>query len=414
MSSRPRLVFASHYAPADLIAGAPIRTHRLLTGLSAEFETTLVTFEPRRSDGGRIAGPEPVERSPGWSIVTVPPPRRRSKRAAQLAGLASRGSYAWGRWQTPAYERALRDVVRRVRPDIVHFNDLGVALCGPVGTAVNVYGGQNVEHRVAQGAASVAAGARRVFAAVEAKKIRREETRVWRQMDLCLAVSELDAAAFRAGGARRVEVCLVGIDPVEPRPEPRRRPDEPLRLIFVGSNYHPNVHGLAWFIEHVLPAVQRAVPAILEVVGTKPDRAIEAPGVTYAGPVSSLDPHYDRAHVAIVPIFYGSGVRGKVVEAMAYGRPVVSTALGVEGLPVQPGEEYVHADGAEGFARALVGLAERIVDPADDIRTMLAAARLLAERHFWPTVVGDLVRLYRAAIEEPEREARANRRRVAG
>jgi polysaccharide biosynthesis protein PslH len=410
MPSRAPLLFASHQAPLELVAGAPIRTDRLLSGLSVEFDVTLVTFEPPPHDGHRARSSEIAARYPGVFLVTVPLPRRPSKRVAQVVGLASRRSYAWGRWQTRAYERAIRDVVRHVEPAIVHFNDLAVALPGPVGTAVNVYAGQNVEYRVAQGAASVGAGARRAFAALEAKKIRREESRVWRGMDLCLAVSELDAAAYRAGGARRVEVCPVGIDPVEPRLAPRRRPDEPLRLLFVGSNYHPNVHGLAWFVEHVLPTVQRTVPAILEVVGTKPARAVEAPGVIYAGPVPSLDPYYDRAHVAVVPIFYGSGVRGKVIEAMAYGRPVVSTALGVEGLPVKPGVHYVHGEDPAGFARALIGLAERLVGPADDVTTMLTTARGLAERHFWPTVVADLIRLYRQVIEEPAQASRARAR----
>jgi glycosyltransferase involved in cell wall biosynthesis len=412
MPSPLPLVFASHYVPLDLIAGAPIRTHRLLMGLSAEFDVTAVTFEPLERDG-RISYSQLAARYPGVSPVTVPGPRRRSKRAEQSLGLARRESYTWGRWHTQAYERVLRDVVRRVRPSIVHFNDLGVALSGPVDMGINVYAAHNVESRVARGAAAMTSGPRKLFAEVESRKIRREESRVWQQMDLCLGVSEIDAAAIRAGGAPRVNVCPVGTDAVEQHSTPRRGPDEPLRLIFVGSRYHPNEHGLAWFVEHVLPRVRSAVPAVLEVVGTKPRRAVEAPGVIYVGPVASLDPHYDRAHAAIVPIFYGSGVRGKVVEAMAYGRPVVSTALGVEGLPVQPGVHYVQADDRDGFARALIDLADRLTRPPNDLSAMVAAARLIAQRHFWPTVVADLVKLYRSEIEQRESRPTARMRRSA-
>jgi glycosyltransferase involved in cell wall biosynthesis len=402
MPGRPRLVFASHYAPLTLTAGAPIRTYRLLTGLSAHFDVTFVTFAIDPYDAHALTHAEVAHRFGGLDVVTVPAPRLTAKRVAQLRGIAGPKSYAWGRWHVPAYQQTLRDVVRRCTPTIVHFNDLGVALSGPVDVPLNVYAAQNIEHRIAEGAARRASGARKVFAAVEAPKIRREEHRVWREMALCLAVSELDAAAMRAGGARRVELCPVGTDPVLARRPPRRDPQDPLRLIFVGSRYHPNEHGLAWFISDVFPRVARVQPTVLEVVGPKPERPLEAQGVTYTGPVPSLDPHYDRAHAAIVPIFYGSGVRGKVVEAMSYGKPVISTGLGVEGLPVQPGVHYVHADDAAAFARALVRLADQLRGPSDEIVAMLAAARLLAERHFWPAVIADLIALYATKVERRE------------
>jgi glycosyltransferase involved in cell wall biosynthesis len=393
--TRPRVVFVSHYAPLVLAAGADIRTHRLLTGLSAEFDVTFVTFEPAGVDGRTVAPSELAAAFPEISLVTAPPPRQRNKRAAQALTIAGHSSYTWGRWATPAFRFVLRDAVKRVNPAIVHFNDLAVALAGPVEAGLNVYSSQNVEHRVIRGAAEMTQGARKLFALIEAPKTRLEEKRVWQAMDVCLAVSELDAATIRAGGSRRVEVCLVGTDPVRLYPPPRRAADDPFRLVFVGSSYHPNEHGIAWFIERVLPAVRTAVPTVLEVVGMKPSRTLDAPGVVCTGQVPSVEPHYERAHAAIVPIFYGSGVRGKVVEAMAYGRPVVSTALGVEGLPVGPGMHYLRADDEDTFARALIELAERLRSPAGDLIAMLRAARTLAERHFWPSVVADLVALYR-------------------
>ena len=73
------------------------------------------------------------------------------------------------------------------------------------------------------------------------------------------------------------------------------------------------------------------------VVGPPPAGPVAAAGITYHGRVDALEPFYDAAHAAIVPMFEGSGTRLKVIEASFLGRPVISTALGAQGLPLRPG-----------------------------------------------------------------------------
>jgi polysaccharide biosynthesis protein PslH len=391
-----RLVYASPYAPMVLNAGGPIRNHRLLVGLSEAFLTTLVTYEPDPSRPFPFSHREIAERFAGIDVVTVPAPRIPHKRWGQLATLPSRASWRFREFHTRRYQHALREVVARVRPAIVHYSDLGVALAGPVGGPRNVYCAHNIEHRVSAGGARAAKGPRKLFTRVDAARILREERYVWRAMDLSLAVSEVDAEAMREGGARRVEICRQGTDPVDMQPSPRRTSgSDPLRMLFVGAgHYQPNEHGLRWFITQVLPKVQEAVPARLDVVGPEPNRPVMAAGVTYAGRVPSLEPHYARAHVAVIPLFFGSGTRGKIVEAMAYGRPVVSTSLGVEGLGLQDRTHYLCADDEPAFARALIDLARRLERSPADLQAMLSTARRHAERYFWPNIVAALTRLY--------------------
>jgi glycosyltransferase involved in cell wall biosynthesis len=396
-----RLIFASPYAPLVLNAGGPIRNHRLLVGLSETFATTLVTYEPDPSDPFPFTHEEIVQRFPGMDVVTVPaPPVRQNRRLAQVLTLPSRSSWRFGHLHTRQYKHALREAAARVQPAIIHYSDLGVALAGPIEGPLNVYCAHNIEHRVTQGGANVARGPRRLFSRFDAARILHEERSVWREMDLSLAVSEVDAQAMRDGGARRVGICLGGTDPVPLQAPPRRASgEEPLRLIFVGAgHYYPNEHGLAWFINSVYPKVREAVPTLLDVVGPEPNRPIRAAGVTYAGRVPSLESYYARAHAAVVPLFFGSGTRSKVVEAMAYGRPVVSTSLGVEGLPVEEGTHYSGADDEAAFARVLIELAQRLERSPTELRAMLGAGRRLAERYFWPNIVADLVRLYQAEL----------------
>ncbi len=403
-----RLVFACDHAPFPLVAGKPIRAHTLLTGLTSAFETTLITFahNPARPEQD-WSEDELQDLLPGIDVVTVPariPDYGRGKRKDQLRSLRSFRSWRHGGYDTVAFGDALQRLVAERRPALIHFDHLTAALAGPARGPVNVYASHNVEYRVVKDTAAAVGGARRFFSEVEWRRIRREELGVWRQMDFALAVSRVDADLMRAGGARRVELCPNGTKPVERKALRQRGADEPFRILFVGAlNYYPNEHGIAWFIEHVFSRLRAQVPAELDVVGWKPSRPLLARGVSYAGPVASVEPFYERAHATVVPVFFGSGTRLKVLEAMAYGRPVVSTSLGVEGLELREGTHYVRADDPDTFARVLVSLAERSQRDDPDLETMLSAARQVAERHFWPAIVGRLQAMYQAEIERRAR-----------
>jgi glycosyltransferase involved in cell wall biosynthesis len=289
--------------------------------------------------------------------------------------------------------------IARHRPAIVHLDDQGVGQYGPIPGTLSVLATHNVEYRIVRGTAQADHGARRAFAALDWHKLKREEERLWRRMPLCLAVSELDAAGMRAAGARRVEVCPNGTDPVAPLPVPARGRVEPLRLLFLGSaSYDPYERGIAWFVEDVLPRVRDRMPVTFDVVGVPPLRPISAPGVTYVGPVGDVLPSYERAHAVVVPVFQGSGTRLKVIEAMAHGRPIISTGLGVEGLPVEDGRHYVRADDAEAFAEAIVRVGDALQGDRGDLERMLAAARSAVSSLFWDRIVEELVALYRSEI----------------
>jgi glycosyltransferase involved in cell wall biosynthesis len=282
---------------------------------------------------------------------------------------------------------------------IVHFDDPGAALAGPV-PAPWGFAPHNVEHRILRGIADASSGPRRWFARVDAGKVEREEHRLWRQATVCFAVSEPDAAAMRAGGARRVELCPNGTDRVAMLPWPRRHPDEPFRIAFVGSgDYRPYATGLRWFVREVLPRVQAGVPASFDVVGSEPRQRVEAAGVSYVGRVQSVARWYERSHAVVVPVFEGSGTRLKILEAAAYGRPVVSTTLGAEGLPLLAGRDYMRADTPESFAAALLTLAKWSQDGDPRGPELLACARAAIEGFFWPQVTRRLIEVYRELCE---------------
>lgn len=398
-SSRAPLLFATSRPPFPLTYGTGIRSHRLLTGLAEAFDVTLVTQELDLGDEGRLDRDELARRLTGIRVVTVPASDR-TKRWAQARSLLSPNSWRWGAAVRPHYGEALRTAVTASAARIVHFEDLGVARFAPSAPPLRVLAPHNVEHRVVRGAAEAENGMRGAFSALEWRKIRREEHRTWREMDVCLAVSEVDGAAFRAAGAARVELCPNGTDPVERLPPVARGTADPFSILFVGTgSYQPYEHGLSWFVREVLPRVRENVPAVFRAVGDRPARPLDGPGVEYVGRVESLRPFYERAHAVVVPVFYGSGTRLKVLEAMAYGRPVVSTPLGAEGLPVRAPEHLDTAVDAQTFAAALTALAAGTgAGAADVLEQRLAAARDAVRPLFWPSIVERLIELYRCEL----------------
>lgn len=131
-------------------------------------------------------------------------------------------------------------------------------------------------------------------------------------------------------------------------------------IVFVGGFRHPpNVDAVLWLVQAIWPRVREALPDVaLHVVGGDvPDHvAVLAgePGVEVHGYLPDIEPLMDGCRLAVAPLRYGAGVKGKINLSMAHGQPVVSTACGVEGMHLDPGVDVLVADQADAFAEAVV------------------------------------------------------------
>ena len=203
------------------------------------------------------------------------------------------------------------------------------------------------------------------------------EQRLARTCAAVWAVSEREAQWFSAAGARTVVVVPNGVD----LPEDLAPLTTDPVLLFVGSlGSLFNRQGLAWFIDHCWDRVRAAVPNVrLQVIGTGGiDRSAE--GVEVLGFVDDLGASYGQARVSIVPLQAGAGTRLKVLEAFSFGRPVVSTSIGSDGIDVQDGVHLLLADEAAGFADACIAVLE---DDALASRLGTAARDLVVSRYAW-------------------------------
>jgi glycosyltransferase involved in cell wall biosynthesis len=224
----------------------------------------------------------------------------------------------------------------------------------------------------------------RPFLAMEAWRFARHDRRHIVRYGLAIAVSDDDAAILRETSDVPVAVIPNGVDTqaLPALPDSGGAPS----VLFTGTlAYPPNAHGIAWFVDHVWPAVRASHPdARLRIVGRGASRAVselaERSGVELVGYVPDLLPYFEEATVAIVPVFSGGGTRLKAVEAMSAQRAIVSTRLGVEGLAVEPGGNVLVEDDPDQFARAVATLLE---DGARRRELASAGRRLVEERYDW-------------------------------
>ena len=155
-------------------------------------------------------------------------------------------------------------------------------------------------------------------------------------------------------------------------------------LVFVGGFRHPpNADAVHWFVSAVWPLLRMREPTLqLHVIGSDVTADVQAlaaqSGVLIHGHVPDLQPYIDGARLAIAPLRYGAGVKGKVNLSMAHGQPVVATTCAVEGMHLSANEDVLLADDAAGFAEAVLrGYHDEAL-----WQRLAAAGRANVERHF--------------------------------
>lgn len=230
------------------------------------------------------------------------------------------------------------------------------------------------------------------------------------RFDLVLAVSEADGRTFERlyPGAltRPVHVVQTGVETDYFLPSPAAAVRT--HMVFTGSmDWLPNEDGMTYFCRDILPRIRQSEPdATLSIVGRAPTPTVkklaEIPGVEVTGRVDDVRPHIARGAVYIVPLRIGGGTRLKIFEAMSMAKPVVSTTVGAEGLPVTSGRDIDIADEPARFAHAVVHLMR---DAEARRRMEEAARRLVVEKYDWSAVALDFERaLVRVANKEPVAE----------
>ena len=337
-------------------------------------------------------------------------PRALSSARVRLSAVAGTPTWA-GRWRVPALQRRLDELIVSWRPDIVQaeYHVMGQYAfslgAGSPPFVLTQYesGTMAVRERLA-GARGVA----RLVGCLSVKAWNRFERSVMARADAVVVLTDRDAAEASRLGARRVKRIRLGLRTRDRLTDSVRDESGANEVVFVGNFAHPpNVDAAQWLTREIFPLVRtRHATARLRLVGADAPAAVLAlarDGVEVLTDVPDVAPFLERATVVVAPLRMGSGMRVKVLQALAAGKALIATPLAVEGLALTNNNQVVIAENAEGLARAVAEL----LDDKERRKTLGRAARQWAREHLdWSWVVAEYDSLYRELLAPAVRGGR--------
>jgi glycosyltransferase involved in cell wall biosynthesis len=410
-----RILLLAPMVPRPGGAGAiPIMLQAELVALGERHEVTFVG----------AAGDEPGEAEAAAELAgsgldvhiadrrRPPPGIDRWRRRSRLAATWARGRWPWRTvwFADPAVQAVLDRLAATRRFDLTAVEDSSMSVFRlPAGvpsvlTEHEVRRPRGIDWRAGPPSAWPAWA----FRELDWRRWGRFQQGAWRRFDLVQVFGQRDAEAIAELApevAPRVRVNPFGL--VMPAAADPTR-ELPGTVLFVGNfTHHPNRAAAAWLAREILPAVQARHPgARLRLVGSSPPDEVlglAGPEVEVVGDAPSVRPHLEAAMVVLAPVRSGGGMRMKVLEAMAAGKPVVTTSRGAEGFNTLDRDlPLVLAESCEEVAEATAALLE------DDRRRreLGRRAREFAQRHHSPAA-------WAARLERVFEEARGNRPTVA-
>ena len=231
------------------------------------------------------------------------------------------------------------------------------------------------------------------YSILQWRKLYHYEKAFCQAVDGIICVSEPDRRALSSLAPQTPIVSVPnGIEISRYEPGPLAATSPPL-LVFTGKmDYRPNVDAMLWFGLKVFPRIRRQMDVRLQIVGMDPhprlDRLRTIAGVDLTGAVDDVVPYIRGASVYLTPMRVGGGTRFKVLEAMACAKPVVSTSLGVEGIPLRDGKHLYIADDEQSFADAVLSLLRDQDAGGRRSRALGMAGRSFVEERFtWDTIL---------------------------
>jgi glycosyltransferase involved in cell wall biosynthesis len=402
LSDRPRLLFLCQTLPFPPDGGVWIRTFHVLRLLSRAFDVTALCFERAGTSGGTsdLANSlAALSRLARVEVFALPQRHSRLRYLWDHARSLARGRvYTTYLYDSRAFRRRLAELRAANAFDLVHADSLDLATYLPDCEGLPVACvHHDVESTLLERRAALERGRlRRAYLAHQARLMGRVERHWCERVALNVAVSERDAALLKQKAPRaRVAVVPNGVD--TEAFHPGGAPGAGVAFVG-GTNPFPNRDALDFFCEQILPHLRRARPGlpvrwIGRATSAQQRSYRERYGVLLTGYAEDVRPAMREAACHVVPMRVGGGTRLKILNSWAMGKPVVSTALGCEGLAAEDGENLLIRDDPEEFAAAVLEVLDH-----DRLRSSLGAhGRATVERLYGWDVIGQrMTEAYRA------------------
>jgi glycosyltransferase involved in cell wall biosynthesis len=371
------------YPPSN---GGMLRTHHLVRGVAEHHQFEIACFETE----------QPRVPYANTTVHRVPHPSF-TKIDRAMALLRPMPVYPLGN-QSTAMSQLIREICRTKHPDVCHIDTLGMAGYAyelDIPAVIDLMDCVSLHYeRLAKIQKSLL---RRALYTFEGGKIRRFERKVAEIASALICCVKQDADAMKAITGKDVLIIGNGVD--APKVVHRLPSKHPV-IVFLGFlEYPPNRDAIQFFGNEVWPDVLERFPdARFQIFGKGPHVALRnTKSVEFKGYVDDLALAYNTASIFVAPIRAGGGIKNKVLEAMAYGVPVVATSLAVDGIGGRDGEHYLLANDAQAFLQQM----EKLLTSPGLLQQIGTAGRQLVQSQFdWARASKELLTVYESVLKQ--------------
>jgi glycosyltransferase involved in cell wall biosynthesis len=331
--------------------------------------------------------PDQDEHASGSGLKLLSPPRKPVRGTTLLRAVAKNRPWEADRFAA-GMRAALGSELQTFNPDVLHVTSWALAGLGRATTAVpSVLTSFDAWHLNVEAGAALARLFRRPLIRAEARRIRLFEAEEFAHFSRVVVVSEQDREALSAlNPTLQISVISNGVDTQFFSPTHRRAAADQDRIVFTGHmGYPPNIVAANYLARQLLPRVRAARPAAhVVIVGREPAPAVvelrSLDGVRVTGEVEDIRPWLASARVFACPMLTGTGIKNKLLEAMASALPCVATPLALQGLAVESGKEVLVGESPDELAAQILRV---LGDEALAVSVGRAACEYVRSQHTW-------------------------------
>lgn len=319
-----------------------------------------------------------------------------------LLNLASSQSYFVSRFIFKEYEDALIKKLQSTRFDIIQIE--GVFMCAYIpiikkySKAKIVLRSHNVEHQIwERHLANEKNFLKKTYVSIQNNRLKTFEIKAFNDVDAIVTITDEDKKTIASICPNKlIETCLTGVNLEKYKQV--TLPKLPNTLFhFASMDWMPNIEAVEWLMQNVWSEIIKQNPASKLILAGRgmPDKFknLDSQNITVINNVKDSAEFYSTYDIMLVPLWSGSGLRIKLVEGLAYGKAIITTSIGAEGIPYTNHKNMIIADSAKEFIDAILML----LNSSSQKENLQIAARNLAQETFdYKSVAANLITFYKS------------------
>lgn len=319
--------------------------------------------------------------------------------AGAIKALASNKSYNLTRFKTTEFEQKLTEILTNNKYDIIQLENIFVSqyidTMRSVSEAKIILNSANIEYEIWQRMSQKSSWVRNKYFNILSKQLKQEEENIWKQVDGIICATDKDREVIEGLIGPKNLITLPFYLDLDKYIVTNNANNTPSFFHLGAMDWLPNIEGIEWFITSIWKNLE--VSSVFHMAGKgMPSKFMELnmPNIQVSGFVENALDFMNRHDVMIVPLRSGSGIRVKIIEAMALGKCVISTSVGAEGICCEDKKNILIANSETEFDQIIRSL---IANPLQ-IKAIGTEARKLVEKKYNIWLMEEKLTTYLAQI----------------